>query len=207
MSHFIGLVFHDCDTDLESLLAPFNEQDENYFQFIDRTNKVMETWEKLPEHDFPTYDDGTPNNYPCDKAHYPTIDSLAKDWFGYEKNVEGKWGYKGNPNAKWDWYAEGGRWEGFIKTLKDSEWEGEGYDCVQFNDIDWDYMLADENIPFNIVTAGGEWKESGDVGWWGMVENKKPEDAWHNEVRNYVQTIRNEGYADRVWVEAIDFHI
>lgn len=205
MSHFIGLVFHDCDTNYEDLLAPFNEQDEHYFSFQDRTDEVKERWEKLPDNDFS--EDGTPNHYFCDKAHYPTIDDLAEHWFGYHKNVEGKWGANYNPNAKWDWYVEGGRWKGFIKTADDGDYEGQRLDHAPFTEIDWDYMLKDENVPFNIVTAGGEWKERGDMGWWGIVANEKPDDAWHNEVRNYVNTIRNEGYADRVWVEAIDFHI
>ena len=202
MSHFIGLVFADASTNYEELLAPYNEQDEDYCEFQDRTDEVRERWEKLPELDASTYDDGTPNNSPCDKAHYPTIDDLAKHWFGYRKNDEGKWGATYNPNAKWDWYSEGGRWKGFIKTK-----DGEDCDACTFNEVDWDIMLKEENLPFCFVTAGGEWREKGNMGWWAMVSNEKGGNAWQKELTDYVQTLRNEGYADRVYVTAVDFHI
>lgn len=53
MSHFIGLVFLRPDADLEETLAPFNEQDEEYMEFVDKTDEVKDEWEKVPE-DCPT---------------------------------------------------------------------------------------------------------------------------------------------------------
>ena len=35
MSHFIGLVFLRPNADLEETLAPFNEQDEEYMEFVE----------------------------------------------------------------------------------------------------------------------------------------------------------------------------
>lgn len=49
MSHFIGLVFLRPDADLEETLAPFNEQDEKYMEFVDKTDEVNEKWDKIPE--------------------------------------------------------------------------------------------------------------------------------------------------------------
>ena len=44
MSHFIGLVFLRPGDDLENVLAPFNEQDEEYMEFVDKTDEVKEKW-------------------------------------------------------------------------------------------------------------------------------------------------------------------
>ena len=49
MSHFIGLVFLRPEWDLEETLAPFNEQDEEYMEFVDKTDEVKEKWDKMPE--------------------------------------------------------------------------------------------------------------------------------------------------------------
>ena len=49
MSHFIGLVFLRPSDDLDEVLAPFNEQDEEFMEFVDKTDEVKEAWEKIPE--------------------------------------------------------------------------------------------------------------------------------------------------------------
>jgi hypothetical protein len=49
MSHFIGLVFLRPEDSLEDVLAPFNEQDETYMEFVDKTDEVKAEFEKLPE--------------------------------------------------------------------------------------------------------------------------------------------------------------
>lgn len=49
MSHFIGLVFMRPDNDLEETLAPFDEQNEDYFEFVDKTDEVKAEYEKLPD--------------------------------------------------------------------------------------------------------------------------------------------------------------
>lgn len=48
---------------------------------------------------------------------YPTFDDYVRDYEGYaERDAEtGKYGYWENPNAKWDWYQLGGRWNGFFR--------------------------------------------------------------------------------------------
>ena len=48
MSHFIGLVFLRPDDDLEDVLAPFNEQDETFMEFVDKTDEVKKKWEEIP---------------------------------------------------------------------------------------------------------------------------------------------------------------
>jgi hypothetical protein len=49
------------------------------------------------------------------KEWYSSFEEFIEDWGGYEKNENGKYGYWENPNAKWDWYQIGGRWNGFFK--------------------------------------------------------------------------------------------
>ena len=50
MSHFIGLVFvNPMECDIDEMLAPFNEQDEEYMQFVDKTDEVKAEYDKLPE--------------------------------------------------------------------------------------------------------------------------------------------------------------
>lgn len=49
MSHFIGLVFLRPEDNLDEILAPFNEQDEEFMQFVDKTDEVEEAYEKMPE--------------------------------------------------------------------------------------------------------------------------------------------------------------
>jgi hypothetical protein len=55
------------------------------------------------------------------KDKYSDFDTFMKDWAGYEnKDPEtGKYGYWENPNAKWDWYQIGGRWQGML-LVKDT---------------------------------------------------------------------------------------
>lgn len=52
------------------------------------------------------------------KEFYPTFEQFMNDWCGYSsKNFEHDvYGYYENPNAKWDWWKIGGRWNGFFKA-------------------------------------------------------------------------------------------
>ncbi len=83
-----------------------------------------------------------------------------------------------NPRSRWDWWVVGGRWHGIVRH---GAFRGGG-------------ALADdaapvaelrENIPAYvqaIVTPDGAWHERGRMGWWGIVHDEKPEDAWRREV-------------------------
>ena len=48
---------------------------------------------------------------------------FIKEWTDYEKDENGKYGFWGNPNAKWDWYTMGGRWTGFFKIKDDCSYK------------------------------------------------------------------------------------
>jgi len=194
MSHFIGLVFEGALNSYEELLAPYDEQteDERFLEFVDCTDEVREKWNSLDN------DDET-------KRQYESLANYTEQYYGYdvvtddEQNIV-RIGYSHNPNAKWDWYSEGGRWKGFIKNL-----EGRYTDAESFSEVDWEAMLKDENLPFCVVTTEGEWHERGEMGWWAMVSNEKDGKTWREEVADYVQSIKDRGDAVRVY--AIDFHI
>lgn len=215
MSHFIGLVFVDTENNnIDDILAPFNEQDDNYCEFVDCTEEVEEEFANLPEVDERNV------GYPKDLAHYPTIESLAEDWFGY-KNEDGRWGYLSNPNAKWDWWAEGNRWDGYIFGK-----DGRECNCLAFDDIDWDKMLApvrktyenhkgetveydDNHIPFCYVDMDGHWAEKGEMGWWAVVSNEKEPLTWEMEVKGFIKHVQEmpDNVRENILVYAIDFHI
>jgi hypothetical protein len=265
MSHFIGLVFLRPNDDLDEVLAPFNEQDEEFMEFVDKTDEVKEEWEKIPEtcpsegtfieeidrtdlvneiwdeaEDTLSPEDEnalwkpyTKDKYPTpadiakDKGYkivpdetkrdgvrfvqeceskweyepsrekYPTIDELAKGYFGYRK-VNGKYGYMSNPNAKYDWYSEGGRWSGYLTNK-----EGKTTDCDLLTEVDWDKT----DTPFCFVDANGEWIERGQMGWFAMVANEKKKETWDEEFKAYVQSLLNDEQASEIEVYAIDYHI
>lgn len=265
MSHFIGLVFLRPSDDLEEVLAPFNEQDEAFMEFVDKTDEVKEKWEKIPEtcpsegtfteeidrtdmvneiwdeaEDVfpPEKEDAlwrpyTKDKYPTpadiakdkgykvvpdetkrdgvrfvqeyeakweyepNKEKYPTIDKLAKDYFGYRK-VNGKYGYMSNPNAKYDWYSEGGRWSGYLTNK-----EGKTTNCELLTEVDWDKT----DTPFCFVNDNGEWIERGQMGWFAMVANEKKKETWEEEFKSYVQSLLNDKEASEIEVYAIDYHI
>lgn len=105
MSHFTVLVVGD---NPEVQLAPFQENNmgdcpEEYLEFDDCTQDVIEAWNNLSEEGHAKY-----KNKP--------IEYFAQEEFGYRRDKNGeRFGYYENPNAKWDWYQIGGRWTGFFK--------------------------------------------------------------------------------------------
>lgn len=123
------------------------------------------------------------------------------------------WGYKlddeenllstYNPDSKWDWYSIGGRWSGFLRTKeKDDEGNPIKVNQAQFKDIDWDYMIKNDIIPFNYVTEDGEWCEKGEMGWWGMTTNEMEQDDWTDNFKRYLKLVE-----DDCLVTVVDFHI
>lgn len=211
MSHFIGLVFEK-SINLKDMLEPYNEQsnDGQYIVFEDCTEEIQKTFDSLPEKDERLTPEGEPYPYPRDKEHYPTFESLAEDWFGYRKNEDGVYGYTHNPDAKWDWYEIGNRWDGFILGK-----DGGEHNVAPFNEVDWDKMFVPKDgedwnrIPFCLVDTDGYWHEKGEMGWFACVSNEKDKDTWENEVKSYIKHLQElpEEEREEIVVYAVDFHI
>ena len=207
MGHDIGLVFLRPDADLEETLAPFNEQDEKYMVFVDKTDEVKEAFDKLPDScpSEGTYieeinqTDRVNDNWAhqASKEKYPTLDAYAKGYYDY-KRVNGRYGYFSNPNAKYDWYIEGGRWDGYITNSVGAKTNRE-----MLMEVDWEKT----DVPSHFVNADGEWCEKGKLGWFGITTNEKPKEDWNAKFKDYVRTLIADEEAEEIQVVAIDFHI
>ena len=180
MSHFITAVFHRPGESVEPLLAPYNEQDESYFEFCPcgyDPDDLRREYESVR-----------------DKYHYASFYDFMKRYHGCVRNQRGEWGWRCNPNAKWDWYQEGGRWSGFFHT-------GDGADVSEelVSRIDF---TSQDSLPWAFVTADGEWFEKGQVGWFGMSDDTPASrDAFSETFRRYVR--EHPG----LMVTAVDCHI
>lgn len=129
-----------------------------------------------------------------------------------------------NPNSKWDWYDEGGRWCNYIKTK-----EGKYVNSCKLSEIDFtpyseddyeeelatsiwgekykklkegvNYHLTKNNPPFSVI-IDGEWHEKGEMGYWGMTTNKMPDEEWNELVMKYIEELPEDSMCYN-----IDFHI
>ena len=169
------------------------------------------------------------------KANRPELFASFDKWYAekgddwnsnqWRKDDNGIWAEFStyNPNSKWDWYANGGRWAKSIKTksgeLVDECLLGEidftpypdeayedgkdwlGNPCQKLKEgYEWHYDNKD-NFPFCVV-IDGEWYEKGEMGWWGMTHNEKETDDWHGEVTALLEKLPADSE-----VYNVDFHI
>jgi hypothetical protein len=108
---------------------------------------------------------------------YNTFEEYMKDFCGYDKRDEitGEYGYWENPNAQWDWYSIGGRWNGslLVRVTADGEigslglggYQHEktnpapkGYkwvDVAKVKDIEWNLMRE-----LKIKEAENNWEKA-----------------------------------------------
>lgn len=133
MSHFAVLVAVKDGEELEDILEPYNEQTEHqeYKEFHDMTDEVMDDWENKTMNG--AYINGilTPawdikndlvlevQKYPM-QLYYVDFETYVRDYAGFSApliiNGEKRYGYWHNPNAKWDWWVIGGRWNGMLRN-------------------------------------------------------------------------------------------
>lgn len=113
------------------------------------------------------------------KDKYADFETFAKEYYGLKKNTQGRYGYKYNPDAKWDWYKLGGSWAGGL-PLK----TGGGANETDFGNVD----IQKLRTPFAVLKHG-KWYEKGKMGWWAMVSNEKPQDVWDKEVKELLADV------------------
>ena len=108
-----------------------------------------------------------------------------------------------NPLSKWDWYAIGNRWDGYLKTKS-----GEYVNTCYLNEIDWTdftegvkYHLTRSNIPGYLV-VDGEWHEKFKGLWFGMTDDKMSEDEWKEKFFSIIDNLPSDSE-----VTIVDVHI
>lgn len=120
MSHFkIGVICNDID-DIPNLLAPYDQNDEHFFQDIPYLTK-----EEYIQNFRNFYDNCKPlSDEEIWRQALRDYDGQIINNCIYERY---------NPNAQWDWYTIGGRWPNSLKVLK-------GTKGLSSNFLDMDYM-------------------------------------------------------------------
>lgn len=170
MSHFTVMVIGD---DVDGQLAPYQENNmgdcpKEYLDFIDCTEEVQVKWDMLEvpvtngkdlvkngQEDIRIYWRKVEGK-PKEEIIYHSMKEFAKEYFGYHKHGD-RYGYYENPNAKWDWYQIGGRWQGMLKLkngasgrngqasllMKDHEYKDGYVDQALKRDIDFEGMYEE----------------------------------------------------------------
>ena len=167
MSHANLLVILKKDEDLDEVLAPYDENNAEYFEFEDQTEDLLKV-----------YKDEIENGAKEGKTAKEVLDDC-----GYVER-EGRFGIEGNPKGYWDWWVIGGRWESYLKLNKElrdlaavSELSEDGTHCSICRRKDFDYegqKKDQEDAPlFFAIVKDGEWYGSADLGWFGTTSNEQ----------------------------------
>ena len=214
MSHFVGLCFGNYwEDDLEQYSESYEV--ESYIAYT--KEQAIETAIKNHEANY---------NYAEKRLKDENLSTSSYDYYkkifmrgpslSYEeawKHVKEDWGYdidenenlltNYNPNATWDWYSIGGRWGGFL-SVKELDEDGDRIETNQttVGEVDWEYMMEHKFPPFCYVTEEGEWCEKGEMGWFGITHDEKPEESWRKQFMDYVNSLDKD-----CLVTVIDFHI
>ena len=167
MSHFLALVIGQ---DWEEQLAPYQQNHmghcpQEYLEFFDMTEETIldyqgsthgvftDEGEFLLKWDERVKKLGLKNRVteiPLTQA-FPDFDTFVRKYCYYKFNPDyQKYGYWENPNAKWDWYQPGGRWDDYFKVKPNAELST----SLLAQDIDWKAM-KDEKIK----KATTKWEE------------------------------------------------
>lgn len=151
MSHYAVAVFHREDQDIDDLLAPYDENIEVDPYIVYTKEEAIKYMRKRQE-----------NN---DKTDEECWKILADD---YNMNVDmnGNIYSTYNPESKWDWYVEGGRFGGSIKTKY-----GAIVDSARVKDIDFSPDKKEYGRAFR---------------WWEVViDHKEPKNAEEKEYKTF----------------------
>lgn len=135
MSHFTVAIIHKENQDIESLLAPYNEN-MKVEPYISRTKEEMiadgrKIKARIEEEGL------TPNTEKWVKKYLEA--KTDEDFWQVEKSVyyytydeDGNELTTYNPDSKWDWWVVGGRWSGEITTK-----DGKEVNSAKIADIDF----------------------------------------------------------------------
>jgi hypothetical protein len=185
MSHFFTVVIvpgttptNQIEETVSRLLAPYDENQrvEPYKVYLDREDIAR----MAARYDI------APDNL-AELAHYITR------WTGLQGGMDEHGLYRlstYNPEAKWDWWVIGGRWNGEIRGAPRNDETGFNFGAEY-------HQLAENLLPvsqlehrltcFAVVTPDGSWHERGHMGMWAIVTGEKEQDAWDKEVMALLQ--------------------
>ena len=122
----------DLNEALTRLLDPYYEQHEDtspYMEWQDQNDELLDghaTFEEaLKAHNDEErahsgkWDNGSERK----RCIYDTVEEWIDQYHGYREipDKPGHYGYTRNPNAKWDWWVVGGRWQGLIPVRPDAD--------------------------------------------------------------------------------------
>lgn len=143
----------------------------------------------------------------------------------WKQNAEGIWEEWStyNPKSKWDWYQLGGRWQGLFTLRTDIEGaRGVGqipeadsnslprgdYEVRNNGNVDAakrGHIANFEDVVRQNVFAilkRGEWHEKGEMGWFAIVRDEKPNDEWEAQKMALIADVDDDEY-----VSLYDLHI
>lgn len=226
MSHFCVYVFSK-DTDVESLLAPYDENIEvvPYVKYT-REQAIAEVRKEIEDYKNSLYAEflADPKAYKEKAKKTAFNEERYKSHINYLENEFPKmleWTDEECYEYKAKWYKDNdmiddngnllstynpkSKWDWYSQggrwgnglILKNGELTDEDY----ISEIDWEKS----GRPFAFITPDGEWHERGEMGWWACVSNEKDSNDWESEYNNAIQKMLNED--EEIMVTLIDCHI
>ncbi len=137
-------------------------------------------------------------DYYKDGDDFETVYSKhGESWNGgrWHKDSDGVWSVfsRRNPDARWDYYSLGGRWEESL-VLRN----GEVADCAQKGEIDWGKT---SRSCFAFV-RGYEWYAQGEILGFGCSDDEYSDEEWDKIVKDMLEEL-----ADSTLISVYDLHI
>ena len=213
MSHYAVLVLHKEDQNIDTLLAPYDENLE-VEPYLKLTNdeaiiKAKEEYDNCTEQEL--------------------IKNYAED-FGYILLSDGLYSTY-NPNSKWDWYQIGGRFNGIFELTEEEKnkirrwWEINIYDAPlkegeekdkylfynpkyyerRYKDAETDIKIQETIKFFAVITPDGKWHAPSNMGWWACTDGE-PEDELKWDLEFYDRFIEPNLNSDLICT-VVDCHI
>lgn len=206
MSHFCVYVFHDKNTSIYDLLAPYDEsiEVEPYVEYTkeEAIAKVREEIEDYKNEFYAEYlknPEEYENKNGDDKEHIEYLKNefpKKLNWtdeqcYNYKKELygddmideDGNLLSTYNPDTKYDWYEVGGRWDGGIPMKTNMKLEIKSCNECKVSQIDMDKISS----PYAYIDTDGIWHERGEMGCFGMSSNDKDKDSWDDEFKKFIK--------------------
>lgn len=206
MSHFRVYVFHDKDTSIDTLLAPYGENLvlEPYLKYT-KEEAIANVRKEIEDYKNGTYAEYLKNpeeyekKYGRNKGHIEYLkDEFPKklNWtdeqcYEYMKSLydsdmidkDGNILSRYNPKTKWGLYEVGGRWSGEIPMKTNTKLKIKSCNECKVSQVDMDKI----GTPYAYVDTNGNWYSRGEMGWLGVSSNDKDENSWDDEFKKFIK--------------------